>query len=66
LGPSLLDVNPYSPFFKDDEETPITEIGHVSGVLTRFDQGIMANNEALLHFMLVYHCQEHGKAGEAI
>jgi hypothetical protein len=65
LAPSLFDVNPYSPFFKDGEETLITEIGHVSGVLARFDKGIIANNKALLHFLSEYQV-EHGKAGEAI
>jgi hypothetical protein len=61
--PSLLDVNPYSPFFKEDKEAPITEIGHVSGMLARLDKGITSNNEAILHFLREYR-QEHGKRQE--
>ena len=62
---ALLDVSLYSPFFKADEEAPITEISHVTGVLARLDDGIHANNSGLLSFMTEYR-QEHGKAGSAI
>jgi hypothetical protein len=58
-------MSPYSPSFKEEEKTPITEIGHISGVLFRSNQGIMTNNEALLYFLGEYD-QEHGKAVEVI
>jgi hypothetical protein len=35
-----LNVHSYSPFFKEDEEAPITKIAHVSGVLVRLDEGV--------------------------
>jgi hypothetical protein len=60
----LLDVSPYLPFFKEDKEAPITEIGHVSGVLACLDQGVTSNNEAIIHFIEEYR-QEHGKAADA-
>jgi hypothetical protein len=64
-APSLLDVSVYSPFFKDDEDAPITDIGHVTGVLSRLDDGVTKNNEAIVKFLEDYR-QEHGKAGDAI
>jgi hypothetical protein len=46
-SPTLeLDVQTYSPFFKEDKEDPITEIAHVTGILARLDGGVTANNEA--------------------
>jgi hypothetical protein len=62
---SLFDMSTYSPFFKADEEAPITDIRYVAGVLVRFDEGIMTNKEAIMNFIHDYH-QEHGKAGDAI
>jgi hypothetical protein len=61
-----LDVRPHSPFFRDDEEAPITEIAHVSGVLARLDEGVMKNNEALLVLTDKDYRLEHRKAGDAI
>jgi hypothetical protein len=62
----LLDVNVYSPFFKEDEVTPpITDIDHVSGVLARLEGGITANNLAIINFIEDYK-GEHGKAGDSI
>jgi hypothetical protein len=46
--PSLLDVSAYSPFFKEDEVTPVTEIGHIAGILAWLDQGITINNAAVI------------------
>jgi hypothetical protein len=46
--PDPLDLSPYSPFFKKDEEAPITEVVHVVGVLARLDQGIATNSNAML------------------
>jgi hypothetical protein len=63
--PSVLDVSVYSPFFKEGVETPITELGHVTGVLARMDQGINSNNEAVINLIGDYR-SEHGKAGEAL
>jgi hypothetical protein len=64
-APSFLDMSTYSPFFKDDEEAPITELGHVSGVLAWLNQGVTANNKAVINLIVNYH-QEHTKAGEAL
>jgi hypothetical protein len=65
-SPSLeLDVQPYSPFFRTDEEAPITEIGHVSGVLAKLDEGVVNNNEALILLTDDYR-HEHRKVGDAI
>jgi hypothetical protein len=52
--PSLLDISPYSPFFRSDEEAPITEIGHVPGVLAKLDKGVASNNEAIINFVEDY------------
>jgi hypothetical protein len=61
-----LDVRPYSPFFRSDEDAPITEIDHVAGVLVKLDeQGVANNNEALLVLTDDYRL-EHRKAGDAI
>jgi hypothetical protein len=65
-APSLLDMSVYSPFFKEGVETPITELGHVTGVLARMDQGInSSNNEAVINLIGDYR-HEHGKAREAL
>jgi hypothetical protein len=64
-SPSLLDVSIYSQFFKEGVETPITELGHVTGILARMDQGINTNNEAVINLIGDYR-HEHGKAGEAL
>jgi hypothetical protein len=64
-APSLLDVSVYSPFFKDNEVAPITDIDHVSGILARLDGGITANNAAIINFIDDYK-GEHGKAGDSI
>jgi hypothetical protein len=64
-APSLLDVSIYSPFFKDDEVAPITDIDHISGVLARLDGGITLNNAAIINFIEDYK-GEHGKAGNSI
>jgi hypothetical protein len=45
-APLLLDVSAYSPFFKEDEVVPVTDIGHVAGILACLDQGITSNNAA--------------------
>lgn len=63
--PDLLDLSPYSTFFKPDEETPIMEIDHIAGVLVRLDEGIGSNNAALLQLVEDYR-SEHTKAGDAI
>jgi hypothetical protein len=63
--PDLLDLSPYSPFFKVDEEAPMTEIDHVAGVLIRLDEGICNTNTALVHLVQDYR-SEHAKAGDAI
>jgi hypothetical protein len=64
--PSLLDMSVYSPFFKEGVETPITELGHITGVLVaRTDQGINSNNEAVINLIGDYR-HEHGKAREAL
>jgi hypothetical protein len=60
-----LDVRPYSPFFRDDEDAPITEIAHVSGVLAKLDEGVATNNEALMLLTNDYH-MEHRKVGDTI
>jgi hypothetical protein len=60
-----LEVQPYSPFFRQDEEAPIAEIVHVSGVLAELDEGVSNNNGALMLLTDDYHL-EHRKAGDAI
>jgi hypothetical protein len=66
IGSSLLDVSTYAPFFKDDKEAaPITELGQVSGILARLDQGVTTNNKALINLITDYR-QEHLKAGDAL
>jgi hypothetical protein len=54
-----------SKFFKKDEVAPITDVEHVVGVLTRLDQGIATNNDAIINLVDDYHL-EHVKAGDAI
>jgi hypothetical protein len=49
--PLLLNISPYSPFFRGDEEAPITEIGHVPGVLAKLDKVVTFNNKAIINFM---------------
>jgi hypothetical protein len=66
LVASFLDVGIYTPFFKDDEEdSPITNISHVTGILARLDDGVHINNAAIVNFIAEYQ-QEHTKAGSAI
>jgi hypothetical protein len=64
-APPLLDVSTYSPLFKEDEEAPITETGHVAGILARLDQVVTSNNAAVINLIVDYH-QEHLKAGDAL
>jgi hypothetical protein len=64
-SPDLLDLVPYSPFFKQDEDFPLTEIEHITGVLVRLDQGIAGNNVSMINFVDDYRL-EHAKAGDAI
>jgi hypothetical protein len=52
-----LEVQLYSPFFREDEEAPITEIVHVSGVLAKLDEGVSNTDD--------YHLKRR-KAGDAI
>jgi hypothetical protein len=47
-SPDLFDATPYSPFFKKDEEAPITEVEHVVGMLARLDQGIATNSDTMI------------------
>jgi hypothetical protein len=62
----LMDLDPYSPFFQEDEEAPrITKIEHIAGVLVMLDQGIVSNNEMLFKLLEDYQ-SEHYKAGAAI
>jgi hypothetical protein len=61
----LLNMSTYSPFFKADNKTPITDIEHGAGVLVRLDEGITMNNEAIMNFIHDYR-HKHGKAGDAI
>jgi hypothetical protein len=65
LAASFLDVGIYTPFFKEDKESPITELSHVTGILARLDEGVHINNEALVNFITEYR-NEHGKVGNAI
>jgi hypothetical protein len=65
LVASFLDVGIYTPFFKQDEDSPITELSHVTGILARLDEGVHINNEAIVNFIAEYR-NEHGKAGNAI
>jgi phage shock protein A len=63
--PDLLELSPYSKFFKQDEVAPITEVAHVVGVLARLDQGVASNNDTIINFVEDYR-SEHLKAGDAI
>jgi hypothetical protein len=65
LAPSLLDVSTYSPFFKEDQEVPISDIGHVADILARLDQGVTTNNESVINLVTDYR-QEHLKVGDAL
>jgi hypothetical protein len=60
-----LDVPPYSPFFREDEEVPITESAHILGVSAKLDEGVSNSNGA--HMLLIddYHL-EPCKVGDAI
>jgi hypothetical protein len=64
-GPAdLLDIVPYSPLFRNDEDVPLTEFDQISAILARLDQGVVSNNETLMNFVNDYRF-EHAKAGEA-
>jgi hypothetical protein len=58
-------VSAYSPFFKEDEVVPVTDIGHVAGILARLDQGITSNNVAVMN-LIGDSKLEHLKAGESL
>jgi hypothetical protein len=64
-SPSLLDVSAYSPFFKEDEVAPVTDIGHVAGILARLDQCITTDNAAVINLIGDYK-HEHLKAGDML
>jgi hypothetical protein len=50
----LLHVSIYSPFFKADEEAPITNLSNVTGVLAHLDDIINLNNTSILNFIAEY------------
>jgi hypothetical protein len=54
LVASFLDVGIYTPFFKEDEDSPITELSHVTGILARLNDGVHINNEAIVNFIAEY------------
>jgi hypothetical protein len=61
---SVLDISIYSPFFKEDEVAPITDIKHVAGILARLDAGILSNNKAIITFIEDFR-NEHVKSEDA-
>jgi hypothetical protein len=65
-APLLLDLSVYSPFFKDDEVAPITDVDHVSGVLAHLDGGITANNAAIINSIDDYKASMARQPGDSI